>query len=257
MSLSSSEWHARFTQQTRWTHDLRRYLYTRAGLPSAQRVLEVGIGTGALLPELASNTSAQLIGLDINRIFISYARENNPAATLLQADAHYLPFSGHTFDLCLCHFLLLWVVDPIRVIKEMVRLTRPGGAVLAIAEPDYGGRIDYPPELEVLGSLQEASLRQQGADTRLGRRLATMFYQAGLKPVEYGILGGQWATDPSIVDGQIEWSVLHADLKVLSQGADTILSPQDLDTLAEIDRQASLHGERILFVPTFYAWGRV
>jgi len=257
MPLTSSEWHTRFTQQTRWTQDLRRYLYARTGLPSAQRILEVGVGTGALLPELTSNTNTQVIGLDINRIFISYAQENNPSTTLLQGDAHYLPFSGHTFDLCLCHFLLLWVANPFQVIKEMIRLTRPGGVVLAIAEPDYGGRIDYPPELEVLGSLQEASLRRQGADTRLGRRLAAIFYQAGLKSVEYGVLGGQWAAFPSMAEWQVEWRVLHADLDELSNVPSALPSSLDLDTLADIDQQAVLRGERVLFVPTFYAWGKV
>ncbi len=38
--------------------------------------------------------------------------------------------------------------------EEMVRVTRPHGFVLALAEPDYGGRIDYPSELSTIGNWQ-------------------------------------------------------------------------------------------------------
>jgi cyclopropane fatty-acyl-phospholipid synthase-like methyltransferase len=45
----SVDWHARYLQQARWTRPLREYLYGKAGVDSARRVLEVGCGTGALL----------------------------------------------------------------------------------------------------------------------------------------------------------------------------------------------------------------
>ena len=257
MSFSPADWHTRFSQQARWTQELRKYLYTNAGLSSAQRVLDVGCGTGALFKELISNYQVKLIGLDINRSFISCAQLTNSSVMLLSGDAHHLPFADRSFDVCLCHFLLLWVENPIRVLEEMVRLTRLGGTVLAIAEPDYGGRVDYPPELESLGVLQEESLRQQGADTRLGRRLVAMFKEVGLKTIEYGVLGGQWGLSPAAEDWQIEWDVLRADLEIVSSQGNIAPSQAELDELVSLDRIASLRGERVLFVPTFYAWGRV
>jgi len=75
----------------------------------------------------------------------------------------------------------------------MARITRPGGAVLALAEPDYGGRIDYPIKLAQMGKWQIESLRLQGADPLMGRKLATIFNSAGFDSVETGVLGGQWS----------------------------------------------------------------
>ena len=56
------EWHKRFVQQAAWTRELRLYLFKRAGMPVARRVLEVGCGTGAILSGLT--TRAVVHGLD-------------------------------------------------------------------------------------------------------------------------------------------------------------------------------------------------
>ena len=53
MPLTPLDWHDRFSLQARWTRELRHYLYKRAGLEAARRVLEVGCGSGVVLGELA------------------------------------------------------------------------------------------------------------------------------------------------------------------------------------------------------------
>jgi SAM-dependent methyltransferase len=265
--LTSEEWHQRFSQQARWTANLREHLYARAGLENARRILEVGCGTGALLsewvkasparPEIIIDRSGQknippdlnVHGLDLDRNYLSLARRQAPSAWLVQADAHFMPYAEASFDLLYCHFLLLWVREPRQVLAEMARLLRPGGSLLALAEPDYGGRIDYPPELIELGRQQEEALRRQGAETRLGRRLVSLFHQAGLQDVEIGVLGGQWRGAPSQVEWQVEWAVLQNDLEAF-------MPCGELDRWRAIDAQAWKRGERVLFVPTFYAWGR-
>jgi len=253
--LDPASWEARFTRQAGWTAGLRQYLYERLDLPEGGRVLDVGCGTGALLGELLRRGSLQVCGIDLNHDFLRRARQagaGRPAGrlSLAQADAHTLPFSASTFDLALCHFLLLWVADPARVLAAMRRAVRPGGAVLALAEPDYGGRLDYPPELAILGAGQRAALRRQGAQPELGRRLKALFLEAGLELVEAGILGAQWQFQPEPEEFASEWAVLRADLQ-------RTLPEAELEWLQELDAAAWGRGERVLFVPTFYAWGRV
>ena len=190
MKLSAQDWHRRFVQQAAWTSTLREHLLGRLE-EKTPKTLEVGCGTGAVLAEL-SDRFPEVHGLDPNLTYLVLAGENADQARRVLGDGHTLPYADGSFDLVTCHFLLLWVDNPLQVVEEMHRVARPGGAVFAFAEPDYGGRIDYPAELEPLGRWQEAALQTQGACTRLGRRLAEIFHQAGLAQVETGLLGGQW-----------------------------------------------------------------
>jgi SAM-dependent methyltransferase len=252
-TLPSSFWHTRFVQQAQWTQSLRHHLYARADLAGARRTLEVGCGTGAVLTELLMQSHGEIFGLDISSEHLGLAAENLPGIALTCGDAHDLPYPAAVFDLTLCHFLLLWVSDPVQVVREMARVTQTGGIVCALAEPDYGGRIDYPVELKTLGDWQQNALQQQGADPVLGRRLRAIFQLAGLTTVEAGVLGGQWSGMPSPEEREMEWKVLEDDIHSYSQG----IGSSEIKRLKLIDQHAWEHGERVLFVPTFYAWGRV
>lgn len=250
MMDSSPDWHSRFSQQASWTRDLRNYLFGRAGLQTARRVLDVGCGTGVLEIELTDRTTARIYGLDIDQKRLAQACHYAPEALFTLANAIYLPFPNGWFDITFCHFLLLWVAQPASVIAEMRRITRAGGFIMALAEPDYGGRIDYPADLELIGQLQLGGLRRQGADPLMGRKLAGIFHQAGLQQVETGLMGGQWKVALSKSDLSLEWSIIQSDL-----GNST--SQETLERLRAIDAIAWQQGERVLFVPTFYASGRV
>lgn len=248
--VSAEDWHRRYTQQAHWTQDLRRYLYQRLDLQPGQRLLEVGCGTGVLTPELLER-GLQSYGLDIDRAGLVFARNSHRGGKYCQADAFHLPFPQATFDLAFCHFLLLWLADPLQALLEMKRVTRPNGIVLAMAEPDYGGRIDHPEPLARLGAYQIESLRLQGADPIMGRKLAGNFHQVGLRGVETGVLGGQWSGRPDWQAWELEWQVLENDTDRLAGNL------ADLEVLKAADRTAHESGERVLFVPTFYALGSV
>jgi len=249
-------WHSRYQQQARWTANLRAYLFEKAGLSTAGRILELGCGTGALLEDLPVKSKVAIHGADWNLPAVIEASTHAPGISLLCADGHFLPYPDSSFDLVFCHYFLLWVKNPEQVLREMQRVSRKGGAVLALAEPDYGGRIDYPPALEQLGTWQVESLRQQGADPFMGRKLAGLFSRVGLRKVETGILGGEWRMPTSgdlsqaAMGRELEWEVLQADLA----GS---VAAQDIQKMKELDEMAWKSGQRVLFVPTFFAWGRV
>ena len=246
-------WHERFLQQAGWTKSLRDYLFSRALAPTPSKILEIGCGTGAILSDLAglsSGVSRSLYGIDLEEAYLAQAHRHAPAARLACANAYRLPFPNHSFDAVFCHYVLLWLSDPAGALSEMQRVTGSGGAILALAEPDYGGRIDYPEALARLGAWQSQSLRAQGANPEIGRRLAGLFKQAGLVEVESGVMGAQWNQSPTEENLRMEWLVMRNDLAEAA-------SKETLDDLERIDRRASQAGERVLFVPTFYAWGRV
>ena len=258
MLQTPDQWHKRYREQARWTKDLRQYLYRRAGVEKARRILDLGCGTGVLAEELGDITQSEIHCLDIKPEVMPIVVGENPEAMPVIGDAQSLPYNSESFDIALCHFLLLWVSSPPRVLSEMIRVTRTGGIVMALAEPDYGGRIDYPEELGKLGELQMDSLRLQGADPLIGRKLAGLFSSAGLSKVEIGVLGGQWSRDIMVTEFESEWEVLKSDLAYLSNNSSVGNSPgseAELNQLKELGGAASQRGARVLFVPTFYAWG--
>ena len=133
-------------------------------------------------------------------------------------------------------------------------MTNPGGAILVLAEPDYGGRIDFPEELTILGEWQQAALRQQGAEPLIGRQLAALLHQADLQKIEVGVIGAQGISPPSESELRSEWEVIRSDLEYLSLNSEQV---QLAESLKQSDLNAWASGERTLFVPTFYALGWV
>ena len=247
---SKFNWHVRFAQQAGWTRILRGHLYKRANLGTARAILEVGCGTGAILDNLPAFTQAHIHALDLDYDRLIEAGKHAPTARLVNADANALPYPDGFFDACLCHFLLLWVDNPLQVLIEMRRVTRTGGAVLVMAEPDYSRRVDSPQELVRLGQLQTLSLRKQGADPAIGAQLPVLFTQAGINLEETGLLQSSLPGDFDEQDWELEWLVLESDLA-------GFLSEEDLTNLKQLDRESRLKGVRRLFVPTHFAWGRV
>ncbi len=247
--MTPEEWHNWFLRQAAWTRPTRLWLYRQAHLGAARRVLEVGCGTGVIAGEVARLSSASVVGLDVDAGMLGAARQYTPQVALVQGDARSLPFGDGAFDLVLCHYLLMWLEDPTRAVAEMARVARVGGFVLACAEPDYGGRIDYPSGLDLLGRLQTEALRRQGADPQIGRRLGELFVAAGLQTT-VGVMAGRWEL-PSSPDAAFsaEWAMRRHDLSAC-------LPSEELDRLEKIDREALQAGRRILFVPTFYAIGK-
>lgn len=238
-------WHQRYTQQVGWTLETRRYIFRQIGLEKFAAILEVGSGTGAILSSLYQDGYTHLFGLDIDRA----ALDKSALGDCVCGDAHQSPFPSNSFSLSLCHFLLLWVKDPFKVIREMHRVTLPGGWVVALAEPDYSRRIDAPAELKPLGAAQSESLAAQGADVSIGARLGDLFQRAELADIETGVIM-PWApglfTDEEF---ELEWAVLRRDLAGR-------ISDTQLQHWYDLDRLAAIRGDRQHYVPIHFAFGQ-
>jgi SAM-dependent methyltransferase len=152
-----------------------------------------------------------LHGLDIDPAALAECQIHTPDAVLTNGNALELPYSNKAFDIVFCHFLLLWVRDPLQALHEMKRVTKSGGHIIAFAEPDYSKRIDQPDELVQLGKWQTESLKGQGADPGLGARLAELFFQAEIKILETGTMQSV-ENEPSTEEWEIEWAVIESDL---------------------------------------------
>ena len=244
------ELNRRYEQQSLWTRGTRQSLFELAEIGPGSRVLDIGCGTGAVARDvLNSTTGLRLTGVDIDLESLKFAQRRSSAMRLTAGDAIAPPFREASFDAAFFHFVLLWLADPAEALAEAVRVTRPGGHVIAIAEPDHEARIDAPQRLEALGRLQIESLRRQGADTRFGRMLRGLLEAAGLAEVRFGVIGGEWDRQDQAGLIESEWSMLEQDLG-------TTLPKGELDRLERLDREAWEAGTRVLFVPTFFGIGR-
>lgn len=248
--LSLTDWHKRYKQQASWSEDVRRYLFSKAEIKSEEKILEVGSGTGAVLSVLSDETNGLLFGIDIDISSLLFSAKRHPHILHTAADGFNLPFTKDSFLVTYCHYFLLWIQDPLQILHEMMRVTKPGGYVLALAEPDYQARIDFPQPLDTLGQKQTDSLKEQGVDPAMGRKLAGLFHEAGLNEITVGILGAQWNMGQSHKVDEQEWMMIQMDLSGK-------LTHEILENYQQEEIMAKKKGERILFIPTFYAAGIV
>jgi ubiquinone/menaquinone biosynthesis C-methylase UbiE len=245
--IAIADWHRQFLRQARWTQATRSHLYRRANLLRATQVLDVGCGTGVVTAELAQRTQGSAIGIDVDPQMIAFARQQGGKARYEEGDAGALPFPTASFDIAACHFTLMWIADPQAAVREMARVVRPGGTVLVCAEPDYGGRLDWP--ALPIRRWQVEGLRRQGADACIGRRLRQILSGAELE-AEVGVIPSQWAPRALEAEFEAEWSWLRRDV------GDAIELEVFEQAMAEA-KAAIQEGTRFVYVPIFYALGRV
>lgn len=104
----------------------------RMELKSGNRVLEIGIGTGLSLPLYPPDVD--VVGIDLTAEMLERARRrvdllglNNVQLHLM--DAQNLDFQDHSFDKSIAMFVASVTPDPVAMIREMKRVTRPGGSI--------------------------------------------------------------------------------------------------------------------------------
>ena len=96
-----------------------------AGVRAGQRVLDVGCGPGALTAQLAERLGAGVVS------FVAAVRARLPEVDVRSGAAEQLPFPDGSFDIALAQLVVHFMTDPVLGLREMARVTRPGGLVAA------------------------------------------------------------------------------------------------------------------------------
>ena len=119
----------RFSTMGRW--DAVSAINRRQG-----RVLEVGVGTGLSLPSYERHL--EIVGIDLSPEMLDKARERvaeeglDHVTGLHEMDAGNLKFADGSFDTVVAMYVMTVVPDPERVMRELARVTKPGGEVLLV-----------------------------------------------------------------------------------------------------------------------------
>ena len=165
----------------RYSEPLAAQFADLAGVGRGQRLLDVGCGPGALTAELVSRAGADAVSaVEPSASFAAAVRERLPGADIRLAAAEQLPFPAGTFDAALAQLVVHFMADPVMGLREMGRVTRPGGVVAACVWDHAGGRGPLAAFWSAVRELDPSAADESGlAGVREGD-LARLFAQAGL-----------------------------------------------------------------------------
>ncbi len=108
-------------------------------------MLDVGCGPGALSAELVRRLGPVVhASIRLSRSLLA-ARDRLPEADVRLASAEQLPFEDDRFDVALAQLVVQFMTDPVAGLREMARVTRPGGVVAACVWDRGGGRSPLSP----------------------------------------------------------------------------------------------------------------
>jgi SAM-dependent methyltransferase len=152
-----------------------------AGIRPGQRALDVGCGPGALTAELARRVGEDAVSaVDPSQPFAAAVRRRWPRADVRVAAAEELPFGDNTFEVTVAQLAVHFMSRPVAGLREMARVTRPGGVVAACVWDHAGGRGPLTAFWQAVRELDPGAPDESGlAGVREGH-LAQLFGQAGL-----------------------------------------------------------------------------
>lgn len=205
------------------------------------KLLDVGCGPGTITADLAANyvphghITAVDFASDVLHKARQYAADRGVTnVDFMPADAHALPFPDDTFDVTHAHQVLQHVTDPVQILREMRRVTKPGGLV-ATRETDFAGFVWYP-ESEGMAEWMQMYVRvarANGGEPHAGRRLLAWARLAGFQPTQVTCTGSAWCY--ATQDERAWWGSLWADRLVKSNFAPTAVK-NGIATIEEIQK---------------------
>lgn len=206
------------------------------------RIAEFGCGYGRfammLLPLLASGSL--YVGFDSAAALIAKGKEifrkTFYPISFVRGDGHNAPLRDSYFDLAIAHLVLMHVPNPEQVLREMIRVTRPGGLLITCDASRNGHNallhIEETNEqenlpLELFQTVNRSIRRETGVDYNIGTKTPILMHRLGLKNVQARVSDSVTLLFPPVETAEKE-CVFHA---ICSEG----LGYQPVDEV-EIDR---------------------
>ncbi|AJE43271.1 class I SAM-dependent methyltransferase [Streptomyces nodosus] len=206
-----------------WRTAANSAAYLLDSIQPHMRILDIGCGPGTITADLAELVpDGRVTGVDHAPGILEQARATAGARGLTNvefavADVHALDYPDDTFCVVHAHQVLQHVGDPVQALREMHRVTRPGG-LIAARDADYAAMTWYPASegLEDWLDLYERVARANGGEPDAGRRLLSWALDAGIREVTAGSSTWTFAT----AEERAWWSGLWADRTLASAYAD-------------------------------------
>ncbi len=185
----SDEETERLIEQSRLYEPITRRFLESAGISSGMRVLDIGSGAGdvALIAAKLVGPEGDVVGVDMNPDILQIARHRVQEAghenvEFLAGDAQDLDLGGQ-FDAMVGRLVLMYIPDPVAVLKQLLTRLKPGGIVM-FQEADFTiTRFYHTPETPLFNQLSDWIVEvfdRSGANAAMGLELHRVFIEAGL-----------------------------------------------------------------------------
>jgi SAM-dependent methyltransferase len=182
--------HESVLRSHRWRTAENSAAYLLPHLKSGATLLDIGCGPGTITADLATLvTPGRVTALEVTEDALDLARaeigrRGLDSVGFATGDVHALDFPDDSFDVVHAHQVLQHVGDPVTALREMRRVTRPGG-IVAVRDGDYAAFTWFPPlpELAEWLELYERVARGNGGEPDAGRRLLSWAHAAGFTDV--------------------------------------------------------------------------
>ena len=156
---------------------------------SGEIIIDVGAGSGVITAEIAQRVApgGRIFAVDPSAPLLDAARDTARAAGVGHlvdcrvADGRELPFGLSAFDAAFCHWVLLHVETPEKIVAEMRRVTRRGGRVMVV-EADWETAMVYPADRLVTRRILNHAA-DRNLDPWMGRRLPSLFAGQGFSEI--------------------------------------------------------------------------
>ena len=230
--------HDRLIRQAALLAPSTERFFHAAGIGPGQRVLDLGSGLGdvAMLVARLVGPAGAVLGVERDAGSIARARARVAEAGLgnvsfTQSDVAEIP-SDAPFDAAVGRFILMFLPDPVGVLRSVAQRVRPGG-VLAFYEVSWTPTLALSAHLPLwstAGSLIPPTLRRAGANPEMGLDLYRVFQEAGL-PAPAMQMDVPLGSDPAFT--RLMSDLFHTVRAQIPARDPALQKLGDLDTLPE------------------------